>query len=70
MRIFCVGQEVFIFYADIYLLIGFNFAIEFYLKYTLLINCLRIDKASFSFYNHKHVRQRRFHPCMRAPFLL
>ena len=96
MRIFCVGQEVFIFYADIYqlgddshlsvvrnklvsvagvnppadiasgriaevrsrsmscncmtrtsqqecrgileLLIGFNFAIEFYLKYTLLIN--------------------------------
>lgn len=39
MRIFCVGQEVFIFYVAIYLLIGFNFAMEFYLKYTLLINC-------------------------------
>ena len=39
MRIFCVGQEVFIFYADIYLIIGFNFTMEFYLKYTLLINC-------------------------------
>lgn len=39
MKIFCVGQEVFIFYAEIYLLIGFNFAMEFYLKYTLLINC-------------------------------
>ena len=39
MRIFYVGQEVFIFYADIYLLIGFNFTMEFYLKYTLLINC-------------------------------
>jgi len=61
MRIFYVGQEVFIFYADmrsrsmscncmtrtsqqecrgiLELLIGFNFAMEFYLKYTLLINC-------------------------------
>ena len=39
MRIFYVEQEVFIFYADIYLLIGFNFTMEFYLKYTLLINC-------------------------------
>ena len=39
MWIFCVEQKVFIFYADIYLLIGFNFAIEFHLKYTLLINC-------------------------------